>query len=104
MYDINKFLVFLYAKRKNIPLNKNSSLKASKNNGILQVRNVNKSIVIVFENIIALVNAVIIRIMKPRKRLDFKFLLVNPKSLILYFLNFMIRNPGREKRISFIKK
>ena len=104
MYESAKFLVFFNAKKKKIPLNMNSSLKASKNKGILHVRNGGKKIDPVSENIIALVIDVISRIPKPKGRLNFNPFMVIPKSLNLYFLNFMTTSPGKTNKIVFARK
>jgi len=54
------------------------------------------------EKIIALVIDVIIRIPKPRRRLNFNPFVVIPKSLNLYFLNFMTTSPGPVREIKLL--
>ena len=81
IYDNGKLLVFLNANKKKIPLNKNSSLNASKNKGILQVTIVYELTGFVTENSMAFVRVVIIRIPKPRSTLNLNPFLVIPKSL-----------------------
>ena len=56
------------------------------------------------EKIIALVIDVIIRIPKPRRRLNFNPFVVIPKSLNLYFLNFMTTRPGKRNKAAFAIK
>ena len=56
------------------------------------------------ENIIALVIDVISRIPKPRRRLNFNPFMAIPKSLNLYFLNFMTTSPGKTNKIVFARK
>ena len=53
---------------------------------------------------IALVIDVIIRIPKPRRRLNFNPFVVIPKSLNLYFLNFMTTRPGKRNKVAFAIK